>query len=333
MPSVSARRLALCLSFLAASSCAGFAKSASAVATTAYLVSLPDVSSPDNQIAIRVNASPLSYSVTFHGEPVVVDSPLGLDLKGITSSGKFTVLDAQRRVEDKTTTPVWGKTATIRNHYNELTLSLEGSDAAHTRLQLLVRAYDDGVALRYRLPGRANGDNSFVVTRERTSFRFVHDPTVWATTYPAFHHSSEQHYSRLKLSDLTTEGIVGLPLLAEVKPDLYAAIAEADLTDWAGMSLKYTNDGLTANLSPRLDGNGLVAGTLPHDSPWRVIMLGTTPGALIESSLIENLNPPSAIADTSWIHPGMMAWDHWWSGDVKMDTDTNKRYIAFASEM
>ena len=264
---------------------------------------------------------------------MIVDSPLGLDIKGITSSGKFTVTDVQHRVEDKTTTPVWGKTATIRDHYNELTLSLEGSDAAHTSLQLIVRAYDDGVALRYRLPAAANGAGSFVVARERTSFRFVGDPTVWAATYPAFHHSSEQHYPRLKLSDLTTEGIVGLPLLAEVKPDLYAAITEADLTDWAGMSLKYTNDGLTANLSPRLDDNGLVAGTLPHDSPWRVIMLGTAPGALIESSLIENLSPPSAIADTSWIHPGMMAWDHWWSGDVKMDTDTNKRYIAFASEM
>ena len=333
MPSVSTRRVVLCLSLIAASSCAGFAESAAAGVTTAYLVSLPDVSSPDNQIAIRVNVSPLSYSVTFRGEPVVVDSPLGLDLKNTASPGQFTVTDAQRRVEDKTTTPVWGKTTTIRDHYNELTLSLEGSDAAHTRLQLIIRAYDDGVALRYRLPAAANGASSFVVTRERTSFRFAGDPTVWATSYPGFHHSTEQHYPRLKLSDLTTEGIVGLPLLAEVKPDLYAAIAEADLTDWAGMSLKYTNDGLTANLSPRLDGNGLVAGTLPHDSPWRVIMLGTTPGALIESSLIENLNPPSAIADTSWIHPGMMAWDHWWSGDVKMDTDTNKRYIAFASEM
>ena len=62
-------------------------------------------------------------------------------------------------------------------------------------------------------------------------------------------------------------------------------------------------------------------------------MLGTTPGALIESSLIENLNPPSALADTSWIHPGMMAWDHWWSGDTLVNNDTIKRYIAFASEM
>src|ERR1700761_2724756 len=151
MPSVSASRLALCFLVLAASSCAGFAESAARV-TTAYLVALPDVSSPDNQIAVRVNASPLSYSVTFHGEPVIVDSPLGLDLKGAASSGKFTVKDAQRHAEDKTTTPVWGKTSTIRNHYNELTLSLEGSDAAHTGLQLIVRAYDDGVALRYRLP-------------------------------------------------------------------------------------------------------------------------------------------------------------------------------------
>ncbi|HTJ29545.1 MAG TPA: glycoside hydrolase family 97 catalytic domain-containing protein, partial [Acidobacteriaceae bacterium] len=121
--------------------------------------------------------------------------------------------------------------------------------------------------------------------------------------------------------------------LAEVNAHLYAAIAEADLTDWAGMSLRATNTGLVANLSPRLDNNGLVAGTLPHDSPWRVLMLGATPGSLIESSLIENLSPPSAIQDTSWIKPGMMAWDHWWSGDTKVDNETIKDYIAFAGEM
>jgi alpha-glucosidase len=135
------------------------------------------------------------------------------------------------------------------------------------------------------------------------------------------------------LSDVSTGTIVGLPLLAELQPNIYTAIAEADLNDWAGMSLKPTNTGMVANLSPRLDGNGLVAGTLPHASPWRVLMIGSAPGELIESSLIEALNPPSAISDTSWIQPGMMAWDHWWSGDVQMDNDTNKRYIGFASEM
>ena len=100
------------------------------------------------------------------------------------------------------------------------------------------------------------GSSEFVVKTELTGFHFPGDPTVWATTYPAFHNSSEQHYPKLKLSDLSNGSIVGLPLLAEVKPDVYAALAEADLNDWAGMSLTPTNTGLAANLSPRLDGNG-----------------------------------------------------------------------------
>lgn len=293
------------------------------------------VTSPDNQVTIQIHPTPLTYSVTWHGQPVLEDSPLGLDLKDHPKDDeKFTIADQKQRSEDQTTTPVWGKSSPIRNHYNELTLDLKSTDGA--ALTLIVRAYDDGIAFRYRLPA-ADGSN-FVVTRERTGFNFPGDPTVWATSYPSFHNSTEQHYPRLKLTDLTTEGIIGLPFLAEVTPrangpHLYAAIVEADLTDWAGMSLRYTNDGLTANLSPRLDGNGLVAGTLPHDSPWRILMLGTTPGSLIESSLIENLNPPSAISDTSWIKPGMMAWDHWWSGDTKVDNDTIKSYIAFAGEM
>jgi len=288
------------------------------------------VASPEGKVVVRVKASPFSYSVSFNGAAVVVDSPLGLDLKGQVASEKMTLVESHQSTQDATTTPVWGKTNSIRNHYNELTLTFtDGGTPAH-QLGMVVRAYADGVALRYRLPEQGG---SFVVTRERTGFRFRGDPTVWATTYPAFHNSSEQHYPRGRVSDLTTGSIVGLPLLAELKPDLYAAIAEADLTDWAGLSLRPDNDGLVASLSPRLDGNGLVAGTLPHDSPWRVIMLGTTPGALIESSLIENLSLPSAIADTSWIKPGMTAWDHWWSGDTKVDNETIKEYIAFAGEM
>jgi alpha-glucosidase len=288
--------------------------------------------SPDGGVAIQVHRSPLSYSVAYNGKPVVDDSPLGLELKGQPPFEDLEFVSQQRRSNDVTTTPVWGKSNAIRNRYEELTLSFREKATPDRKLDLVFRAYPDGVAFRYSLPAQA-GLQDFVLTRERTGFYFPGDPVVWATSYAAFHHSSEQHYPRERLSDLTSSSIVGLPLLAQVQPDLYAAIAEADLTDWAGMSLMPTNSGLVANLSPRLDGQGLVAGSVPHASPWRVLMIGASPGALIESSLIENLNPPSAIQDTSWIHPGMMAWDHWWSGDVKMDNDTIKRYISFASEM
>jgi alpha-glucosidase len=71
---------------------------------------------------------------------------------------------------------------------------------------------------------------------------------------------------------------------------------------------------LRSRLAPRWDGQGLVKVSLPHASPWRVLMIGREPGRLIESDLVLNLSTPCQIADTSWIKPGMMAWDRWWSG-------------------
>jgi alpha-glucosidase len=288
--------------------------------------------SPDGNVRVEVQCSPLSYSATYNGQPVIKNSPLGLEFKDQPSFGELKLVNDQHHEVDLTTVPVWGKSSPIRNHYREMTLSFAEQANPGRKLDVIFRAYADGVAFRYSLPASSRTEN-FVVTKEQTTFHFPGDPIVWATIYASFHNSYEGHFPRERISDLPESAIIGLPLLAQVQPNLYVAITEADLTDWAGMSLKSSRGDLVANLSPRLDDNGLVVGTTPHASPWRVLMLGITPGALIESNIIENLNPPSAIKDTSWIQPGMMAWDHWWSGDVKMDNDTIKRYISFAGEM
>lgn len=93
--------------------------------------------------------------------------------------------------------------------------------------------------------------------------------------------------------------------------------------------------GLVSILSPLPDSNGdeLVRASTPLYSPWRVIMIGREPGDLIESEIIVNLNPPCQIKDTSWVKPGIMVWDHWWSGEIKMDTKTIKEYVQFAADM
>jgi alpha-glucosidase len=112
------------------------------------------------------------------------------------------------------------------------------------------------------------------------------------------------------------------------------------LVDWAGLWLARepqaagtTAVTLRARLAPRLDGQGLVKASLPHASPWRVLLIGREPGRLIENDLVLNLSTPCQIADTSWIKPGMMAWDSWWSGVGKKDTATMKQFIQFAGEM
>ena len=103
---------------------------------------------------------------------------------------------------------------------------------------------------------------------------------------------------------------------------------------WLGAVPGSVNSGaLKAKLAPRKDGQGLVKVTTPHTSPWRTLIIGRQPGRLVESDLVLNLSTPCQLADTSWVQPGKMAWDHWWTGDVKMDTATLKEYIQLAADM
>lgn len=295
------------------------------------------VTSPGDEMQVTIDLNPLRYTARFKGRSVLIDSPLGLELKGGGPLQSLRLRSIQSRSADRTWTPVWGKSNRIRDHYNELELSFQerNTDARKGSpriVGLLVRAYPDGFAFRYILPAQP-ALKDFVLERESTGFRFAGNPTVWAATYKTFRSAYEEEYSEHPLSSLASSPLIGLPILARLQPDLYAAIAEADLTDWAGLYLALQDNRLQAKLSPRLDGNGLVVAETPTRSPWRVVMVASTPNRFMESNLIENLNPASTIADTSWIHPGMMMWDHWWSGDVKMDAATNERFIAFASDM
>jgi alpha-glucosidase len=291
-------------------------------------LSAQTVASPDKTIQVTITPQPFSYNVKFHATEILLPSPLGIELKDQPTFQNLHTVGENRHAIDRTWTPAWGKSTPIRDRANELTLTLEEASAPRRRLQLIVRASDDGVAFRYNLPGTGN----FTLTRELTGFHFAPNTTTWASSYKSFRTSYEQEYPERKLTTLPENSLLGLPLLTQTN-NAYVAITEADLTDYAGMYLTRNGDTLSASLSPRTDGNGLVHGVLPHDTPWRVLLLGATPGALIESNLVENLSPPSVLADTSWIHPGMMAWDHWWSGDVLMTMEQEKRYITFASQM
>ena len=291
------------------------------------------IESPDHAVKVELETSPLSYAVSLSGTPVLTRSALGLVFQGQATMGPLEVMHQEKRSVDRTWKPVWGKTSVVRDAYTELTVQLRESAAPHRRLDLIVRAYPDGAAVRYSIPNQP-GLEHFVVSRELTGFHFAQDPTVWAGVTDTYHHSFEHEYVEQRLSAVPAKMHVILPMLTQVSPTTYAAIAEADLNDWAGMYLQNAGPStMVTDLSPRLDGAGLVKADAPHLTPWRVIMLGHRPGDLIESNLIENLNPPSKIADTSWIKPGKMAWDHWWSADVKMDNDTNKRFIDFAGQM
>jgi alpha-glucosidase len=118
----------------------------------------------------------------------------------------------------------------------------------------------------------------------------------------------------------------------------WVAITEAEIDNYAAFYIGTNgqNNRLTTKLAPLPGENEQGVKVRFADevkTPWRVIMIGNSPGDLIESEIIQNLNPPCAIADPSWVKPGLSVWDHWWSGDVKMEMPVLKEYIDLASEM
>jgi alpha-glucosidase len=298
------------------------------------------VASPDGQIVFNLSNEPaLHYTVDYHGKRLLDDANLGLELEGRPALGAgLHFVAARPGSSDETYTIPVGKTSSVRNHYNGL--AVDFANAAGVKLSLEVRAFDDGVAFRYVVPAQA-GVSEVRVVAEQTQFRYSKDATLYPLVLHDFQSSYEDDYQMRTVSGLQPNWLIGLPLLGEVPGTGWVAITEADIDRYAGMYLRTDRPlhSLRAELSPKTDLSGAVVTTdAPLETPWRVLMIGDTPGKLIESSIVLNLNPPSKIADTSWIKAGKSAWD-WWSGDTAtgvsftpgMNTATLKHYIEFAS--
>jgi alpha-glucosidase len=313
------------------------------------------VRSPDETIELEVSlGSPLTYSVRVDGQPVVVAAKLGLKLRDGTTLGRgVELVNATHQSQDSTWENPFGKRRVVRDQHNQLSLLLRERSADGRTFAVVFRAFNDGVALRYELLSQP-GMREFVVEEELTEFAFLDDYTCYAGEQEkGFTGPQEWEFARRRLSDIKADSIVGLPVLVET-PVAWVAVAEADLLEWAGLWLggveaapkgaasvaqtlfsqvQHSPVTLVARLAPRLDDKGLVAAKTPHRSPWRVLLIGRQPGRLVESDLIRNLSSPSELKDASWIKPGMMAWDHWWTGGTVMDTATIKQYIQLAADM
>lgn len=299
------------------------------------------VKSPDNKIVVSiVNGEELNYSVTFKGETIINPSQLGFEFKNEESmQGAFTVIsDILNYVDEKWIPVVRSLHAEIYNTYNELQLTLREKNAPMRLLGFTVRTYNDGVAFRFKLfRSEQIGDRQ--ITRECTTFNIPGDPKAWIVEYTdGYYSSNEAEFFEHPLSYLTEKSIAGMPLLMEYNETCWVAITEAKIDDYAAFYLgtNGTKNNLTTKLVPLLGEEEDGVKVRFNDevyTPWRVLMIGESPGVLIESEIIRNLNDPCAIADPSWIKPGMSAWDHWWSGEVKMEMPVIKRYIDLAAEM
>ncbi len=281
------------------------------------------IASPDGKIRVTVrmaDGAP-AYDVRFGDRQLLTPSQLGLEYDGKAPTA-YREIKRSTSTYDETWKPVWGKRAAVRNHYNELVVELEQQGAGPRRLDLVVRAYDDGVAFRYVLPGQ-NGPHT--VTADRSEFRFTGNFTFWSY--------NGEHANRGPESIEAAGDTIRLPMTMQATDDLYLAVAEAALYDfsWMDLAAEAGNCVCRAQIAP-----SKVA--LPARTPWRVVMIGQTPGQLVDSDLLENLNPPCAIDDPSWIKPGIAFWD-WraWGHQADgftygLDTASWHRFIDLASE-
>lgn len=301
------------------------------------------LSSPDQNIVLSVQTGKtLEWSVRAFGQDLLLPSPLSVQFQNAPELGfDIDVLGSADTSVNETWTPAFGKHDTVVNHYRQLTLNLRERRFPAREFSLQFRAYNDGVAFRWFFP-RQTGNNNMVITEEKSAFRFASDDTAWMANYGSFLTHQEELFLPGKLSSMGNAQCIGLPLLVKANDKLFAEITEANLFDWSGMYIcldKVHPDGsvqVRSNLSPAKGdrNNGVkVSFSGPHYSPWRVLMIAQHPGDFISSELISNLADPSRLSDISWIRPGKCAWDHWWSGDVLMNTETLKNYIEFASEM
>ena len=298
------------------------------------------VKSPDNNIVVNINNSEkLTYSVKFNGQTIVDQSSMGFEFKDEEPmTGNFTVVDQKNTRVNETWSPVVkSKHATVIDNYNELHLYLREKLAPMRQMELIVRTFNDGAAFQYKLLRAARIGERRIV-RELTSFNIPGDPKAWIVEYGRYSTSNEAEFFEHPLSYLNEKSIAGMPLLMEYNSKCWVAITEARIDNYAAFYIG--TNGVTNQLATKLvplpgepEQGVKVRFSDEIYTPWRVLMIGENPGALIESEIIQNLNDPCAIEDPSWIEPGISAWDHWWSGEVKMEMPVIKQYIDLASEM
>lgn len=292
-------------------------------------VAAQTVSSPNGAVSVSFSLADggrPTYEMTYKGRPVVKPSHLGLELakdkhatKGFAETSLmdgFTESHSEVSTFDETWKPVWGETATIRNHYNELLVSLS-QDHTGRQMNIRFRVYDDGMGLRYEFP-QQDSLVYFIVKEEHTQFAMTGDHTAW--WLPGDYDTQEQETQESRLSEIRarfhdavnwsnssvanfSETGVQTSLQMKSQDGLYINIHEAALVNYPAMHLNLDDQHMVFEswLTPDATGNKAYV-QVPFNTPWRTVMVSDDARDMLSSNLILNLNEPCKIEDTSWIH-------------------------------
>jgi len=319
-----------------------------ATALIASLATAQTVASPSGQVAVTLSATAddqPSYQVTVGRRTVIAPSALGLEFERYAklANGLHATGIERTAGRDRYTLPV-GKVSAVDERYNQIVVHYAEAGGERRRLDVVVRAYDTGIALRYRVPQQPKL-TSLRLVNELTQFAFPADYACTGLNLGSFGTSHEGEYDPVRASAIRPHNLYELPLVCrtgDAGPTI--AIAEAAVENWPAMYLTGTETGalgVAARLTRRPDDPDIavkaqVGGGL--SSPWRVVMVAPEPGKLIENTLLTTLNPP-AQGDFGWVKPGKTAWD-WWSGPVLSgvreagtNDETEKRFIDFAASL
>jgi len=298
------------------------------------------VASPDKSIVFNLkmtDTAPL-YKVSYKGKPILRYSGLQFNF---LEGGKFPLnLKSAKPVYTQKIESyelVVGKNKKITSRYTQMVVAMEENTGLKRKINLVVRVFNDGIGFRFEFPEQEW--KSYTLTNEQTEFNIDGNPIVRSLLLPNYTTSHEGEYSVLPLNNIKNDTLMDVPTLFELENGNFVAITEAALSNYAGMYLVRKNGKLVSSLSP-LPGQTevKVKASIPHQTPWRVLMINDRIGALIESNILTNLNEPCKISDVSWIKPGKTTWP-WWNGNITPDTnwtpgnnfETNKYYIDFCA--
>ncbi|WP_301747128.1 glycoside hydrolase family 97 N-terminal domain-containing protein, partial [uncultured Duncaniella sp.] len=269
--------------------------------------------SPDGALSVDVGVKDgrLFYTVARKGEAVVDTSYLAIDAKEAKFGANTRIKDIAHSSFDETWTQPWGEEKDVRNNYNEMRLTLAEESETPAEFAVVFRIFDDGIGFRYEIPEQANLGH-LTIMDENTEFAIADDGVAWSI--PWNHEYYEHLYGTSPISRLDT---VCSPLTMKIKDNLYLAIHEANLTDYASMNLtpQPGSTRLRTMLTPLSTGEKVIT-TAPMQSPWRTVIIADNPGDLMLSRLMLNLNEPCKIADTSFCKPGRYI-GIWWGMHMK----------------
>ena len=309
-------------------------------------ITLKPLKSPDGRMEMtfklwQFDGGWISYNLYRDGKPVVLNSRMGFELEWRDPLlDHFVIKDAEYSTHDEVWHPVWGEESNIRNHYNELLVTLEqpvgsvksmdgSTDKRPTVMQIRFRLYDDGLGFRYEFPMKYDGvDNALVCfwfKEEMTEFVMAGDHKAW--WIPGDYDTQEYNYTESRLSQIeslynashkdggwpwTDFSRTGVQTALQMKTadGLYINIHEAATLDYPTMHLNLTGLTFRAWLCPDAAGyKGRMQA--PCHTPWRTVMVCDNATDVLRSRLILNLNDPCVLEDVSWIHP-VKYMGVWW---------------------